>query len=232
MPGHGETVGFSLEDLKADRVIDKLKLFFDALGLTRPTCLIGTSMGGSIVAMFAAKYPSYVQMICLLAPVPPGGYCETDAIRQIRSGMYDIILPRTHEQFYTTADTFAMKKIHCRHLLASQYLKTKLSAIDQHKKILQSAFENDYPNLEKSYAPLKDLTCPALIIWGDKDQLCAVEGAHYFVDLIPNTELVMLKNCGHLILFDKPKETAKSILKFCNDYHPSHQTNRLVQVTF
>ncbi|CAF1625932.1 unnamed protein product, partial [Adineta ricciae] len=134
MPGHGETVGFSLEDLKADRVIDKLKLFFDVLGLTRPMCLIGTSMGGSIVAMFAAKYPSYVKMICLLAPVPPGGYCETDAIRQIRSGMYDIILPRTHEQFYTTADTFAMKKIHCRHLLASQYLKTKLSTIDQHKK--------------------------------------------------------------------------------------------------
>ena len=136
-----------------------------------------------------------------------GEHCETDAIRQIRSGMYDIILPRTHEQFYTTADTFAMKKIHCRHLLASQYLKTKLSTIDRHKKsnsnlfwflwktdiifqVLQSAFEHDYPNLEKSYAPLKDLTCPALIIWGDKDQVRIV--SHFWENLQRKFSLLVM----------------------------------------
>ena len=31
-------------------------------------CLIGASMGGAIVSMFAVKYPDYVHMICLLAP--------------------------------------------------------------------------------------------------------------------------------------------------------------------
>jgi len=31
-------------------------------------CIIGASMGGSIVGLFAVKYPSYVSMIGLLAP--------------------------------------------------------------------------------------------------------------------------------------------------------------------
>lgn len=39
------------------------------MGLTEPMCIIGASMGSAIVCMFAAKYPEYVSMICLLAPV-------------------------------------------------------------------------------------------------------------------------------------------------------------------
>jgi len=35
-----------------------------------PMCLVGTSMGATIVSIFATKYPSCVSMICLLAPIP------------------------------------------------------------------------------------------------------------------------------------------------------------------
>ncbi|UJR29736.1 hypothetical protein I4U23_017284 [Adineta vaga] len=219
MPGHGETVGFDEEQLIAGVIVDNLKLFFDKLDMIEPMCLVGTSMGGSIVAMFASKYPSYVKMICLLAPVPPGKQYETEAIRQLRSGVYDLVLPTTHKQFYTTAKTLTMRKVRFRRLLANGYLKSRLTMLDQHRKLLKSAFEHDYPNLEESYAPLKELTCPALIIWGRKDELCAVEGADYFVNLIPNTELIMFEDCGHLITNDKPQETTKSIVNFWKEHH-------------
>jgi alpha-beta hydrolase superfamily lysophospholipase len=39
------------------------------MNLTEPMCIIGASMGGTIVCMFAFKYPEYVSMICLLAPI-------------------------------------------------------------------------------------------------------------------------------------------------------------------
>ena len=48
------------------------------MGLTASLCIIGASMGGAIVCMFAIKYPEYVSMICLLAPI---GKCF---------GMYDL----------------------------------------------------------------------------------------------------------------------------------------------
>jgi alpha-beta hydrolase superfamily lysophospholipase len=39
------------------------------MNLTEPMCIIGASMGGTIVCMLAVKYPEYVSMICLLAPI-------------------------------------------------------------------------------------------------------------------------------------------------------------------
>jgi alpha-beta hydrolase superfamily lysophospholipase len=39
------------------------------MGLTEPICIIGASMGGSIISIFATKYPQYVSMFCLLAPI-------------------------------------------------------------------------------------------------------------------------------------------------------------------
>ena len=42
-------------------------------------CLIGASMGGAIVSMFAVKYPDRVHMICLLAPPGESHEVRTDA---------------------------------------------------------------------------------------------------------------------------------------------------------
>jgi alpha-beta hydrolase superfamily lysophospholipase len=39
------------------------------MNMTEPMCIIGASMGGAIVGVFATKYPEYVSMICLLAPI-------------------------------------------------------------------------------------------------------------------------------------------------------------------
>ena len=55
-------------------------------------------------------------------------------MKQLRLGKYDIILPKTHKQFYLTADAFSKKKIHLRRLLANGYLKLRLSMLDQHRK--------------------------------------------------------------------------------------------------
>jgi len=36
--------------------------------MTKPFCIVGTSMGAAVVASFTVKYPEYVKMMCLLAP--------------------------------------------------------------------------------------------------------------------------------------------------------------------
>lgn len=36
--------------------------------MTTPFCIVGTSMGGAVVALFSAKYPQYASMVCLMAP--------------------------------------------------------------------------------------------------------------------------------------------------------------------
>jgi len=38
--------------------------------------------------------------------------------------------------------------------------------------VLKSFLENVYQNLEEYYEQLRDIKCPALIIWGRNDKVC------------------------------------------------------------
>jgi hypothetical protein len=107
-------------------------------------------MGGSIVAMFATKYSSYVGMICLLSPVPrkqmkifnflkiffclAGEEFQNELTREICSGNFEILLPETREQLYTTLNALSMKKVRLRRIVANELLKLRLPFLDQHKK--------------------------------------------------------------------------------------------------
>ncbi|CAF1058784.1 unnamed protein product [Adineta steineri] len=85
-------------------------------------------------------------------------------------------------------------------------------------KIIASLFEHDYPQIEHHYAKLRQLNCPALILWGRQDQVYAFTGAEYFRNLIPNSECLILEDCGHIMGIDKPDDTTRAILTFCDNH--------------
>jgi len=118
-------------------------------------CIVGASLGGAIVLMFALKYPSYVSMICLLAP--PGKYnkqiyhintilqlffinilaneqCETELTQQIRLGTYKALLPETPEELYAMINMMTVKKINAPQLFINGFLHLRLRLIQEHKK--------------------------------------------------------------------------------------------------
>ncbi|CAF4311028.1 unnamed protein product, partial [Adineta steineri] len=169
LPGHGETVGFSEDMYSIDKFIEKLKLFFDKMKLTEPMCIIGASMGASIVCLFAAKYPEYVSMICLLAPIANEA-SETDLIRQLRAGVYNTLLPETPEEFRNMIHTLTMKRPDFPSPFVNGFLHLNRLLLKEHRKIIASLFEHDYPQIEHHYAKLRQLNCPALILWGRQDQ--------------------------------------------------------------
>ena len=111
-------------------------------------CLIGASLGGAIVSMFALKYPSYVSMICLLAP--PGKFnlvvshkdllnlaneqCETELIQQLRQGEYKSLLPETPSELQDMIDIMAVKRIHPPRILLNGFFALRLTLLEEHKK--------------------------------------------------------------------------------------------------
>lgn len=117
-------------------------------------CIVGTSMGATITSIFATKYPSYVSMICLLAPIPrkyiyilfiyrikfifswitlAGEEYQTKILQELRSGSYQMVLPETPKELFTAANAVSMKKVGARRVLTKKYLKFKSSTLDQHK---------------------------------------------------------------------------------------------------
>ena len=56
---------------------------------------------------------------------------------------------------------------------------------------------------------LKDLLgqikVPTLLLWGEDDQVTTMEVAEMFHNLIPNSQLVSIKKCGHAPMMEHPE---------------------------
>lgn len=122
--------------------------------MTEPMCIIGASMGGAIVCMFAIKYPQYVGMICLLAPIGKfttfdthvllliryvsikiaNEECETELIRQLRNGVYNALLPETPAQLRQMINTLTVKRVNLPRPFLNGFLHLRLRLLEEHRK--------------------------------------------------------------------------------------------------
>jgi pimeloyl-ACP methyl ester carboxylesterase len=65
---------------------------------------------------------------------------------------------------------------------------------------------------------LKTTGQPTLIIWGEKGTLFPVKLAERLHREIPNSQLVVVPNANHLVLFDAPSAVAKEIVSFVQNF--------------
>ena len=94
---------------------------------------------------------------------------------------------------------------------------------------------NDSAALE---AMAEGLEVPALIVWGEQDQVLHPKGAGILADLMPYREVIMMPNIGHLPMIESPKPSAEAWLAFTEQWSrktimresgepksPAHETN-------
>ena len=61
---------------------------------------------------------------------------------------------------------------------------------------------------------LKKITVPTLILWGKEDIWISYTDGKKFLDLIPNSELVIMEKVGHVPMEEKPNESRIITLDF------------------
>jgi len=64
-----------------------------------------------------------------------------------------------------------------------------------------------------SVETLHDINCPTAVICGDEDTLCPVAYHEYMAGRIPEAELVVIDDCGHLSSMEQPYAVSKEILR-------------------
>jgi pimeloyl-ACP methyl ester carboxylesterase len=57
------------------------------------------------------------------------------------------------------------------------------------------------------------IKAPTLILWGDQDRLIHVSAVDVFKAGIPNSTVVVMKDCGHAPMVERPRESAEHFLK-------------------
>ena len=55
---------------------------------------------------------------------------------------------------------------------------------------------------------------PTFVLWGDKDHLLDVSCVEVFKRYLPDVRTVIMKNCGHLPMMERPEEAADHYVRF------------------
>ena len=64
------------------------------------------------------------------------------------------------------------------------------------------------------FRALKSINCPTLFIFGELDKMVNLEKGKKFAELIPNSKTHIIKDCGHMIMFEKAFEMREKISEF------------------
>ncbi len=58
---------------------------------------------------------------------------------------------------------------------------------------------------------LKNISCPTLVLCGEKDRLCPPQIHREMAVAIPNSQLSIIPDCGHLSTFDQPNQISTNL---------------------
>lgn len=172
--------------------------FLDALGLARIN-LVGFSLGGFVAAKFAMQHSDRLRRLVLAAPAgmrhPEHPTRDVLAIPPEKlPGMlvWDIETIRHRLPSAPDAD-----------FMAARYRETTTVA-----RLLW-----DRPTDPKLAFYIHRITAPALIVWGEEDQLVPIQQADVWMDRLPDARLRTFPKAGHLV-FDEAPAAVEEVMAF------------------
>lgn len=206
-PGFGKSGGFDDIDTIEDMAFHYLELF-DALGLEQVT-LGGVSLGGWIAAEFAVRWPERVKKLWMSGT--PGLWVDEAPLGDLfrytdgRAASRD----RIREMLFHDPNG-AMARM----IIADQPDEEKMLAAYQSMTVL-ARLVWERPWSPKLPERLHRVQCPVLLLWGDHDRLVPPAYAEAYKKLLPKAELKLIRDCGHLAMFEKEKEFVEEVTRFC-----------------
>jgi pimeloyl-ACP methyl ester carboxylesterase len=203
-PGFGDSKGFDRIDTIEDMAFHYVEMF-DALGLDE-ICLGGVSLGGWIAAEFAVRWPERVKKLWIADA--PGFWVDeeplTDLFRYMREPdkIRELMF---HDPNSTVAQMVFPRDVPDERRMKGYQAMTVLARL---------VWERPYnPKLGDR---LRRVQCPVLLLWGAHDKLVPPSYGEAYRKHIPQAELKLIPNCGHLPMFERETEFVEAIASFCN----------------
>jgi pimeloyl-ACP methyl ester carboxylesterase len=210
LPGFGyspmpsETISISGYARMLDRLLDQLEI--DA------AAVVGNSMGGFIGAELAIGFPQRVERLVLVSAAGISTHGHRGSVR---------VLPtlRRLERILMASGAWAASKSDAVTRRA-RLRDAALGVVVRHPGRLPAALAAeqvrgagkpgfiqgleavlDYEIRER----LREIACPTLIVWGDRDRLINVRDADVFAELIGNSRKVVFEDTGHMAMLERPQ---------------------------
>jgi pimeloyl-ACP methyl ester carboxylesterase len=176
-----------------------LRDLLDALDLRQPV-VAGHSLGGWMAAELAVWYPERVSKLVLV---------DAAGIRVKGSPIADLHAMNPQEQVMVSFEDVSAAAPLMPAEVNNDYI---LDFFRQRTTLAALAWNPHYdPKLERRLARV---TCPTLVLWGERDRLIPPVYGETFARAIPGARLVTLPGTGHMPMFEQPAEWAAAIAEF------------------
>lgn len=194
-----DVVQFALED-SISRMADTA---IDLISPQGGAALIGFSMGGMVAMEIVRKAPELISKLALL-----NTNFHADLPERKSARMTHLNLARSEGM------ESAIRQFYLERYLAQQTTSASRLIIDMATEMGINCFEAQIKaltNRQDSSVTLPAINCPTLIIGAAQDELCPPSAQQQMHRMINNSELLMLENCGHFSMLEKPCELNKAL---------------------
>lgn len=220
LPGYGKS-SKALHEGTPEFYAGVVNKLMDVLNIKKAN-IGGHSMGGQAAIAMALKYPERVKRLILAAPAGIEEFTEGQKewfrevmtvqgvkltpVNQLRANVYANFYNMPEEAEFMITDRIALRGAEQFENYCYTVVKSVNGMVDQPVAHL-----------------LKNITQPTLLVFGEKDNLIpnpylnpgfTKDIGKKGNELIPNSELVMIPECGHFVQYEKPDEFNNAVISF------------------
>ena len=192
--------------------VRQLKELLSALSITTRAHLVGWSMGGAISAAFTNHYPEKIDKITFIAPagfpvnMPASAKLLTIPVlgKILMSLVGEKSLLKSIDGLFFDA---AMKPDYIEKYKKQMRYSGFLRAI--HSTICNFPF-----NTSDDFRRIGDERRPALLIWGEGDEVTPFGNSSLARQLMPGCEYLFVSHAKHAVHYEKPDVVNRKIIAF------------------
>ncbi|WLP94574.1 alpha/beta fold hydrolase [Psychrobacter sp. M13] len=208
--GFGNSSKPMAADYRADAQAERLHELLQAKGVASNIHIAGNSMGGAISVAYAAKYPQDVKSLWL---IDSAGFWSSGIPKSLEGATLEnnpLLINKT-EDIYSLYDFVMYKPPYIPKSVKAVFAQERIANKELDAKILKQITED---NVEERAKVIAEYDIPTLVVWGEEDRVIKPETAILIKEIIPQAQVIMMEEVGHVPMIEAVKQTANDYKKF------------------
>ena len=208
--GFGESSKPMSADYRSQAQATRLHELLQAKELASNIHIGGNSMGGAISVAYAANYPKDVKSLWL---VDSAGFWSAGVPKSLEGATLENnpLLINSKEDFYKMYDFVMYKPPYLPKSVKAVFAQERINNKELDAKILEQIVTD---NVEERAQIIADYKIPTLVVWGEKDQVIKPETVNVIKDILPQAQVIMMEDIGHVPMIEAVEQTAEDYKGF------------------
>jgi len=214
LPGFGESSRIDTVDYNLPAQAARLRRFITLLKLGpdgRGVHLVGNSMGGNIIGLFALLAPGETRSLAFFNPGGIESSTRTEYEKTFAETGRNMLLVNSAADFDRLMKLAMYRPPYIPGPIKEYFAKRAVQNRAFNEKIYGDAFVKRRDPLEPI---LGNIQTPALVLWGKEDRILDVSGAAIMHAKLPHSQLRIMDECGHAPMIEKPARAAGHLREF------------------